>query len=104
MCQAPFTHQEDSWYSFLLDPRAIVRLEELGQLKNPTTSFGIEPTTLQLVALCLNQLRYRMPHICGWTDQKLLSNAVSPMHYAIKMYEGSGCIDPHFLDLSTSWR
>jgi hypothetical protein len=37
-----FTPQEDSWYSFLLkaespDPKAIVRLEELGQLKNPLT-------------------------------------------------------------------
>jgi hypothetical protein len=35
----PFTSQEDSWYSFLLrgwvDPWAIVRLEGLGQLKNP---------------------------------------------------------------------
>jgi hypothetical protein len=37
--------QKDSWYSFLLrgwvDLRAIVRLEELGQLKNPITSLGI---------------------------------------------------------------
>jgi hypothetical protein len=24
-------------------------------------------------------------------------------HYAMKAY-GSGCIDPHFLDLGTSWR
>jgi hypothetical protein len=29
-----------------VDPRAIVRLEELGQLKNPMTSLGIEPTCL----------------------------------------------------------
>jgi hypothetical protein len=28
---------------------AIVRLEDLGQLKNPMTSSGIEPMTLQLV-------------------------------------------------------
>jgi hypothetical protein len=38
--------QEDSWYSILLvaqvDPRAIVGLERLGQLKNPMTSSGIE--------------------------------------------------------------
>jgi hypothetical protein len=32
-----------------VDPRAIVRLEVLGQLKNPMTSSGIEPTTVQLV-------------------------------------------------------
>jgi hypothetical protein len=32
-----------------VDPRAIVRLEKLGQLKNPMT-YGIEPTTFRLVA------------------------------------------------------
>jgi hypothetical protein len=46
--------QEDSWYSFLLkcwvDPRAIVWLEGLGQLKNPMTSLGIRPATFWLVA------------------------------------------------------
>jgi hypothetical protein len=35
----PFTPQEDSWYSFLLEVestlRAKVRLERLGKLKNP---------------------------------------------------------------------
>jgi hypothetical protein len=25
-------------------------------------------------------------------------------HYAMKAHGGSGCIDPHFLDLGTSWR
>jgi hypothetical protein len=39
----------------------MVRLEGLGQLKNPVTSPGIEPATLCLVAWCLNQLRYRVP-------------------------------------------
>jgi hypothetical protein len=34
----------------LVDPRTIVRLEGLGQFKNPMTSSGIEPVTLQLVA------------------------------------------------------
>jgi hypothetical protein len=33
-----------------VDPRAIVQLEELGQLKNPLTSLGIKPATFQLVA------------------------------------------------------
>jgi hypothetical protein len=38
-----------------------VRLEGLDQVKNPMTSSGIEPATFQLVAWCLNQLRYGMP-------------------------------------------
>jgi hypothetical protein len=33
-----------------------VRLEGLGQLKNPMTSSGIEPATFQLVAYCLVDL------------------------------------------------
>jgi hypothetical protein len=44
---------EDFWYSFLLEaeytPGAIVALEELGQLKKPVTSLGIEPAFFQLV-------------------------------------------------------
>jgi hypothetical protein len=45
--------QEDSWYSFLLeaiDPRAIMRLEGLGQLKNLMTLSGIETANFPLVA------------------------------------------------------
>jgi hypothetical protein len=38
-----------------------VRLEGLGQLKNPMISWRIEPAKLQLVAQCLNQLRYSVP-------------------------------------------
>jgi hypothetical protein len=40
-----------------------VRLERLGQLKNPVTSSGIEPATLRLVSYCLSQLRYRVPPV-----------------------------------------
>jgi hypothetical protein len=43
----------------LVDPRAIVRLVGLRQLKNPMTSTRLEPATLRLVAYCLNLLRYR---------------------------------------------
>jgi hypothetical protein len=41
--------------SFLLeaDPRAIVRLEELCQLKNPITSSGFEHATFPLVATAI---------------------------------------------------
>jgi hypothetical protein len=38
-----------------------VRLEGLGQLKNPMTSSGIETATFRFVALGLNQLRYHVP-------------------------------------------
>jgi hypothetical protein len=48
-CRPPFT------------PRATVWLERLGQLKNPMTSSGCEPTTFCLVAQCLNQLCYSVP-------------------------------------------
>jgi hypothetical protein len=40
----------------LVYPRAIVRLEGLGQLKNPVTSSRIKLTSFWLVTLCLNQL------------------------------------------------
>jgi hypothetical protein len=33
-----------------VDPRAIVKLEELGKLKNRVTSSGFEPVTFRLVA------------------------------------------------------
>jgi hypothetical protein len=40
-----------------------VRLEGLGQLKNPMISTGMEPVTLRLVAWGLNQLRYRVSRL-----------------------------------------
>jgi hypothetical protein len=45
----------------LIDHRAIVQLEVLGQMENVITSSGIEPATFRYVELCLNQLRYRVP-------------------------------------------
>jgi hypothetical protein len=54
LAPAALYSQEDSWYSFLLEaefiPGDIVKLEELGQMKNPVTSMGIEPATFRLVA------------------------------------------------------
>jgi hypothetical protein len=38
-----------------------MRVEGLRQLKNLMPSPVIEPATFRLVALCLNQLRYRVP-------------------------------------------
>jgi hypothetical protein len=49
----PFTLQEDSWYSFLLEaestPGSIVRLEGLGKLKK-IHIIGTEPATSRLIA------------------------------------------------------
>jgi hypothetical protein len=44
-----------------VNPRAIVRLEGIGQLKNPVTWSVIETATFRLVAQCSNQLRYHVP-------------------------------------------
>jgi hypothetical protein len=44
-----------------VEPRAIVRPEILGKLKKSASS-GLEVVTFLLLAQCLNQLRYRMPH------------------------------------------
>jgi hypothetical protein len=55
-----------------VDPRGIVRLEGLGQLKNLMTSSEIEPATFRLVAQCLNQLRYSVLFL----DDSRVSNKV----------------------------
>jgi hypothetical protein len=40
-------------------PRAIVRLEGLGKLKQFNDLVGLKPVTFQPVAYCLNYLHYR---------------------------------------------
>jgi hypothetical protein len=51
-----------------VDPRAIVQLEGLGQLKNLMTSSGIEPATFRLVAQSLNQLYYGVMRVSAKRD------------------------------------
>jgi len=45
-----------------VDPRAIVRPEELRQWKIPMTSLGVESVIFRLVAHCLNQHGHHVPH------------------------------------------
>ena len=45
-----------------IDPKVIARQEGLRQWKILVTPLGIETTTFQFVAKCLNQLRHRVPH------------------------------------------
>jgi hypothetical protein len=63
--------------SALRDPKPIVRLEGLGQLKNQMTSSGLEPATYRLVAQCVNQLRYRVPRpkkVRYFLEKKIILN------------------------------
>jgi hypothetical protein len=51
-----------------VDPKAIVWPSGLSQWKISKIPSEIEPATSWLVALCLNQLRYRLPSWVGCSD------------------------------------
>jgi hypothetical protein len=57
-----------------------VRLEGLGQLKNPMTS-RIEPATFRIVAQCLNKLRYlqKQHSLCSTTPITSLMHITWPI-------------------------
>jgi hypothetical protein len=62
-----------------VDSRAIVRLQGLGKLKI-SSSTGFDPATIRLVAQCLHQLRYRVPHFLIMYIKK--SGFSPPANYA----------------------
>jgi hypothetical protein len=81
-----------------------VRLEGLGQLKNPMTS-RFEPGTFRPVAYY--QLRYSVPSIikkAKKVKKVKLSLCLTNLALRHEGVCGSGCTDPHYLDLGTSWR
>ena len=53
-----------------VDPRVIVRPEELCQWRNPIIILGIEPSTFRLGAQCFHQLRHCVPptELVGWSN------------------------------------
>jgi hypothetical protein len=71
-----------------VDPKAIVRLEELGKLKNPVAS-GIEPATIRLVTQCFIQLRYRVSSAA--TTRSQLSLISSGNHLTSPVFCRSKC-------------
>jgi hypothetical protein len=60
-----------------VDPRPILRPEVLSQWKISETPLGIKPTTVWLLAQCLNQLRYRWP----------LTPDITALHLLPSLYE-----------------
>jgi hypothetical protein len=75
-----------------VDPTAIVRLEGLGELKNPMTSSRFEPATCRLVAQCLNQLTLPLaPHLkenykISWNTffLRIFSNISSSVNFNLR--------------------
>jgi hypothetical protein len=73
-----------------VNPRAIVQLEELGQLKNPVTS-RTEPMTYRSETKCFDQLCYYMPTSITVHILTCRSKDNSKMNFKAKKKKGEGC-------------
>ena len=70
MHRLPLPPKKYSWYSFLLDPRAIVWPDSLFQWKIPKTPTGIKPMTFWPVAQCLTNCTPLCPIVfSGWLEK-----------------------------------
>ena len=78
-----------------VDPRALVRPEELSRWKIPMTPSGIEPATFQLVAQCFHQMRHRAPQAWSKENGKVPFRAMKPCGVEAQLYS--------FLTLAVDW-
>jgi hypothetical protein len=99
-----------------VDPRTIVWLEGVGQLKNPTTSSWTEPATFWVVTKCLNQLLYLVPKtdtqfnetkwlleiigVCGQCYE--LSKQLQGLHIDMALHSETH-LEPHEMFLTTNY-
>jgi len=67
-----------------VDPRVVVRSEELSQWNIPLSQPGVEPSTFRL--LCLNQLRHRVLRRCVYSSENY-----SYIQMTLHWYYASAC-------------
>jgi hypothetical protein len=73
-----------------VDHTTILRLEGLGQLKNPMASSGIESATFRALILCLNQFRHCvLPYLMHTNIKTGINNISGRIHLHAYLSTGS---------------